>query len=246
VPAALAAAARAPTPVPAPLAIDSPASDDGFWHLECRVGTGPAEPAPGGEDGTASVGVGPGEGVGDVVAALASRLDVEIDRVRLRRASDGGDLLDVPSLRHAASAGDVLCHVVRGRLVTDDQTDAIASLRSVLGAGAASEAADPDADAAVETAVASRQAAWRALGTNAGADSSLGQADVSRLEVRLQALHALVASVDNCPGFDDDMVARLSRALETVCDGLPHTVTAAITRIKAHVEERAALLAQRR
>ena len=26
------------------------------------------------------------------------------------------------------------------------------------------------------------------------------------------------------------MVARLSRALETVCDGLPHTVTAAITR----------------
>ncbi|EGB06002.1 hypothetical protein AURANDRAFT_65979 [Aureococcus anophagefferens] len=227
---------RDPTPQPTP----QPRPETS-WTLRCAVGFGEAGDDVDGSDGSVDAVVNAGDAVLDVRAAIAEKLDVEVDRVVL--TVGGRDAADVEALRGA----DVLCRVLRGRLVADDQVRALADLRAVLGA-AAGDAVPPGcatAAAGLEDALAARQAAWRDLPPSLGAASALSQAEVSKIEVRLQALHNLVESVDKCPGFDDDMVARLQGALATVCDGLPPAVAEAIARIKDHVEERAMLLAAR-
>ena len=157
--------------------------------------------------------------------------------MRLRNKTTGADVDDAETLADAL----VVCHVVRGRLATDAQLDELNQFRSALGG----PDADPSAAARLEDAAAARQATWRALPPGHGADSALDQAAVARLDVRLRALDSLVASVDASPGFDDAMVAKLRDALSTVCDGLDPAVAAAVDRIKAHVDERAELLAAR-
>ena len=179
-----------------------------------------------------------------MLRARLGNLLLLVRRVRLRLPAAGGrDAATVADLRGAA----VVCHVVRGRLVTDEQVDALAHLRTVLGAAAGPlvPAGATQTAEALEGALARRQADWRDLPRALGAASPLDQAEVSKIEIRLQALHNLVESVDKCPGFDADMVARLQDALRTVCDGLPPSVADAIARIKDHVDERASLLASR-
>ncbi|KAH8092766.1 zinc finger protein [Aureococcus anophagefferens] len=203
---------RDPTPQPTP----QPRPETS-WTLRCAVGFGEAGDDVDGSDGSVDAVVNAGDAVLDVRAAIAEKLDVEVDRVVL--TVGGRDAADVRAL---------------------------ADLRAVLGA-AAGDAVPPGcatAAAGLEDALAARQAAWRDL-PSLGAASALSQAEVSKIEVRLQALHNLVESVDKCPGFDDDMVARLQGALATVCDGVPPAVAEAIARIKDHVEERAMLLAAR-
>ena len=68
---------------------------------------------------------------------------------------------------------------------------------------------------------------------------------VEHLEVRLNALHKLVASIDSTTTWDEAMVTKIDEALSAFGGGLDPGVEAAVARIRARVDERAALLAER-
>ena len=69
--------------------------------------------------------------------------------------------------------------------------------------------------------------------------------DVVHLEVRLNALQKLVASIDSTATWDAEMVAKVDEALSAFGGGLDPAVNAAVARIRARVDERAALVAER-
>lgn len=176
----------------------------------------------------------PFDTLADVRVALAEDLDVEPERLKFARAADGGALDDDDTALH--TLGKCICTVVTAALVSDDQVADLATLKHTLGP-ISEMTLDEDGASRLEEAVSARQARWR-QGTDA-----LSQADVARLEVRMQALTKLVDIVDKCPGFDAAMVDRLKREFATVCDGLPPVVCNAITRVQLAVDERASLLA---
>ena len=65
------------------------------------------------------------------------------------------------------------------------------------------------------------------------------------LEVRLNALQKLVASIDSTTTWDAEMVAKVDEALSAFGGGFDPAVNAAVARIRARVDERAALVAER-
>ena len=150
-------------------------------------------------------------------------------------------LLLAPLERHVAAA--VVCQIVTGDLISDGQVEDLARLKSILGDNAldASTAAQREAlDASVEA----RRAVWRAVPPAHGAAAATRE-DVVHLEVRLNALQKLVASIDSTTTWDAEMVAKVDEALSAFGGGLDPAVNAAVARIRARVDERAALVAER-
>lgn len=178
----------------------------------------------------------------DLLEAIATEVEHDADRLSFARKSTGIVLADLVDLKKASADDDcVCCANVGRRLVTDQQAADLVVLRNSLGGAA--DALTPAADmrarsAVIDDGVAARQAHWRNR-----KDGSLGQADCARLQVRIQALHKLVDTVDKFKGFDQDMVDRIKRDLSTVCDGNSESVAAAIGRLEQAVDERASLLA---
>ncbi|KAJ1456526.1 Iguana/Dzip1-like DAZ-interacting protein N-terminal-domain-containing protein [Pelagophyceae sp. CCMP2097] len=197
------------------------------------------------DDGNLEMDAEDGDTVGDVKAALAIELDVEIDRIRLRQRSNGADVRDVSELCAFMKRGDVVCHVVRGRVVSDAQADALHVMRQTLAETSLSAAGDAALGLKLDAAVARRRESWRALPANVGSAAPLSQKDVFKLEARVGALHKLMEALDRAPEFDESLLKKLQHALETVCDGMPQSVVDAIVRVRENIEERAALVVAR-
>ncbi|KAJ8601536.1 hypothetical protein CTAYLR_008015 [Chrysophaeum taylorii] len=181
----------------------------------------------------------------DLLEAVASEIDssVEPERLRFKRRSTGLDLGTIADLRNASDAGDCACEVSRrAKPASEARASELAEIRRCAGEIARSPEARVRA-ARIEDGVSARQARWRSRGDGL---SSLSQAEVAKLEVRVEALASLVEAVDKCPGLDEDMVSRVRRDLSAVCDGLPSSVSRAIARLEAAVEERAELLTELR
>ena len=209
---------------------------DASFEFACVFGEGawPVKPK-----GKLSLVVAPEETIATVRCAVAAKLDLEVDRIRLRDNTTGEDIGTAADLEEA----DVVCQIVTGDLITDGQVEDLARLKSILGDNAidASTAAQREAlDASIEA----RRAVWRAVPPAHGAAAATRE-DVVHLEVRLNALQKLVASIDSTTTWDAEMVAKVDEALSAFGGGLDPAVNAAVARIRARVDERAALVAER-
>lgn len=213
------------------------------WTLRCAV-MGSDAPRLGDED-ELHVDVQPADTVPDLLEAIASEMDEDPDRLTFVRRSDSRLLCAIADLKIAAAQDDCACRIQKGRLVADAQATELVDLRLTIGDDVQSLTSPTDMcqrAAAIDDGVAARQAQWRDRGRGL---STLSQADVARLQVRVDALTKLVDALDACPGLDQEMVDRLKRDLATVCDGLPPCVARAVDRLEKAVEERASLIAAR-
>ena len=208
---------------------------DASFEFSCVFGEGawPVKPK-----GKLSLVVAPEETIATVRCAVAAKLDLEVDRIRLRDKSTGEDIGTAADLE----AADVVCQIVRGDLISDGQVEDLARLKSILGDNAldASTAAQREA---LDQSIEARRAVWRAVPPAHGAAAT--REDVVHLEVRLNALQKLVASIDSTTTWDAEMVAKVDEALSAFGGGLDPAVNAAVARIRARVDERAALVAER-
>ena len=161
--------------------------------------------------------------------AVAAKLDLEVDRIRLRDAATSEDI----GLAADLESADVVCQIVTGDLVTDGQVEDLARLKSILGDNAidASTAAQREA---LDQSIEARRAVWRAVPPAHGAAAATRE-DVVHLEVRLNALQKLVASIDSTTTWDAEMVAKVDEALSAFGGGLDPAVNAAVARIRARV-----------
>jgi hypothetical protein len=209
---------------------------DASFDFSCIFGEGawPVKPK-----GKLSLVVAPEETISTVRCAVASKLDLEVDRIRLRDASNGEDIGTAADLEEA----DVVCQIVRGDLISDGQVEDLARLKSILGDNAIDESTSEQREA-LDASVEARRAVWRAVPPAHGAAAATRE-DVVHLEVRLNALQKLVASIDSTTTWDAEMVAKVDEALSAFGGGLDPAVNAAVARIRARVDERAALVAER-
>ena len=157
----------------------------------------------------------------------------------MRDAASGEDIGTAADLEEA----DVVCQIVRGDLVTDGQVEDLARLKSILGDNAIDESTAEQREA-LDASIEARRAVWRAVPPAHGAAAATRE-DVVHLEVRLNALQKLVASIDSTTTWDAEMVAKVDEALSAFGGGLDPAVNAAVARIRARVDERAALVAER-
>jgi hypothetical protein len=248
-PAAVKSVSRKTTPRPAPAtpkattphagAVEDDLDEeprDASFEFSCVFGEGawPVKPK-----GKLSLVVAPEETISTVRCAVASKLDLEVDRIRLRDKSTGEDIGTAADLE----AADVVCQIVTGDLISDGQVEDLARLKSILGDNAldASTAAQREA---LDQSIEARRAVWRAVPPAHGAAAATRE-DVVHLEVRLNALQKLVASIDSTTTWDAEMVAKVDEALSAFGGGLDPAVNAAVARIRARVDERAALVAER-
>ena len=181
----------------------------------------------------------PEETISTVRCAVAAKLDLEVDRIRLRDNTTGEDIGTAADLEEA----DVVCQVVTGELITDGQVEDLARLKSILGDNAIDESTSEQREA-LDQSIEARRAVWRAVPPAHGAAAATRE-DVVHLEVRLNALQKLVASIDSTTTWDAEMVAKVDEALSAFGGGLDPAVNAAVARIRARVDERAALVAER-
>ena len=209
---------------------------DASFAFSCVFGEGawPVKPK-----GKLSLVVAPEETISTVRCAVAAKLDLEVDRIRLRDASSGEDIGTAADLEEA----NVVCQVVTGDLVTDGQVEDLARLKSILGDNAIDESTSAQREA-LDASIEARRAVWRAVPPAHGAAAATRE-DVVHLEVRLNALQKLVASIDSTTTWDAEMVAKVDEALSAFGGGLDPAVNAAVARIRARVDERAALVAER-
>ena len=211
---------------------DEPPRDASF-EFSCVFGEGawPVKPK-----GKLSLVVAPEETISTARCAVAAKLDLEVDRIRLRDASNGEDIGTAADLEEA----DVVCQIVRGELVTDGQVEDLARLKSILGDNAIDESTAEQREA-LDASIEARRAVWRAVPPAHGAAAATRE-DVVHLEVSLNALQKLVASIDSTTTWDAEMVAKVD---ERSSRRLDPAVNAAVARIRARVDERAALVAER-
>lgn len=233
--------ADTPKPTTQKAAIES--REGSSWTLRCTVMSSDAPHV--GEEDELHVEAQQSDTVPDLLEAIASEMDEDPDRLTFVRRSDSRLLCSIGDLKIAAAQDDCACRIQKGSLVADAQTAELVDLRLTIGDNVQSLTSPADMRqraAAIDDGVAARQARWRDRGRGL---STLSQADVARLQVRVDALTKLVDALDACPGFDQDMVGRLKRDLATVCDGLPPCVAQAVDRLEKAVEERASLIAAR-
>ncbi len=214
---------------------DEPPRDASF-EFSCVFGEGWPIAKP---KGKLSLVVEPEETISTVRCAVAAKLDLEVDRIRLRDAASGEDIGTAADLESA----DVVCQIVRGELITDGQVEDLARLKSILGDNAIDESTAEQRQA-LDASIEARRAVWRAVPPAHGAAAATRE-DVVHLEVRLNALQKLVASIDSTTTWDAEMVAKVDEALSAFGGGLDPAVNAAVARIRARVDERAALVAER-
>ena len=229
---------KAPTPYAGAVEDDvaeEPPRDASF-EFACIFGEGawPVKPK-----GKLSLIVAPEETIATVRCAVAAKLDLEVDRIRLRDNSTGEDIGTAADLEEA----DVVCQIVTGDLITDGQVEDLARLKSILGDNAIDESTSAQREA-LDASIEARRAVWRAVPPAHGAAAATRE-DVVHLEVRLNALQKLVASIDSTTTWDAEMVAKVDEALSAFGGGLDPAVNAAVARIRARVDERAALVAER-
>lgn len=206
------------------------------FEFLCTFGEGAWPVAP---QGKLSLVVAPDETIAKVRCAVAAKFDVEVDRIRLRDAATGADVATAADL----ASTDVVCHLNQGELVTDAQVDDLARLKSILG-DEAPDASTPEQHQLLDQSIEALRAVWRAVPPAHGAPLAAREG-VEHLEVRLNALHKLVASIDSTTTWDEAMVTKVDEALSAFGGGLDPGVEAAVARIRARVDERAALLAER-
>jgi hypothetical protein len=209
---------------------------DASFEFSCIFGEGWPVSKP---KGKLSLVVAPEETISTVRCAVAAKLDLEVDRIRLRDAASGEDIATAADLESA----DVVCQIVRGELVTDGQVEDLARLKSILGDNAIDESTSEQREA-LDASIEARRAVWRAVPPAHGAAAATRE-DVVHLEVRLNALQKLVASIDSTTTWDAEMVAKVDEALSAFGGGLDPAVNAAVARIRARADERAALVAER-
>ena len=105
---------RRPTRAPSRTTDEEPR--DASFDFSCVFGEGawPVKPK-----GKLSLVVAPEETISTVRCAVASKLDLEVDRIRLRDASNGEDIGTAADLE----AADVVCQIVTGDLISDGQVE---------------------------------------------------------------------------------------------------------------------------